>query len=97
MTNTADPKHQQDAEFATYLATETGKHLVALRNELVKRGFYGWDLKDAGDAMAQEFLMTQLREHRPNDAVLSEEATDSRNTGGIREGFVSTGTSLRAA
>ena len=77
MTNTANPRHQQDAEFAAHLATETGKQLVALRNELVKRGFYGWDLKDAGDAMAQEFLMSQLREHRPNDAVLSEEATDS--------------------
>ncbi len=77
MTNTANPKHQQDAEFAANLATETGKHLIALRNELVRRGFYGWDLKDAGDAMAQEFLMSQLREHRPHDAVLSEEATDN--------------------
>lgn len=66
-----------DHEFATQLATQTGKHLVKLRKELVARGFYGWDLKDAGDAMAQEFLMSQLHEFRPNDAVLSEEALDS--------------------
>jgi 3'(2'), 5'-bisphosphate nucleotidase len=77
LTNNENLKHLDDAQFATYLATETGKRLVELRKELVSRGFYGWDLKDAGDAMAQEFLMSQLREHRPNDAVLSEEATDS--------------------
>jgi 3'(2'), 5'-bisphosphate nucleotidase len=69
--------HSSDHEFATYLATQTGKHLVELRNDLVARGLYGWDLKDAGDAMAQEFLMSQLREFRPDDAVLSEEALDT--------------------
>ena len=69
--------HSSDHEFATYLATQTGKLLVELRNDLVARGFYGWDLKDAGDAMAQEFLMSQLREFRPDDAVLSEEALDT--------------------
>jgi 3'(2'), 5'-bisphosphate nucleotidase len=77
LTSTENFKHRDDAQFATYLATETGKRLVELRKELVSRGFYGWDLKDAGDAMAQEFLMSQLREHRPNDAVLSEEAVDN--------------------
>ena len=66
-----------DHDFASYLATETGKRLVELRNSLVERGVYGWDLKDAGDAMAQEFLMSQLREFRPDDAVLSEEALDN--------------------
>ena len=66
-----------DAALAAHLATETGKRLVELRNELIERGVYGWDLKDAGDAMAQEYLMSQLREFRPKDAVLSEEALDS--------------------
>ena len=66
-----------DHEFATYLATETGKKLVELRTLLVDKGVWGWDLKDAGDAMAQEFLMSQLREFRPDDAVLSEEAVDT--------------------
>ncbi len=66
-----------DHDFASYLATETGKRLVELRNSLVERGVWGWDLKDAGDAMAQEFLMSQLREFRPDDAVLSEEALDN--------------------
>ena len=69
--------HLDDHEFAKYLATETGKRLVELRNSLVSRGVSGWDLKDAGDAMAQEFLMSQLREFRPDDAVLSEEALDN--------------------
>ena len=66
-----------DHEFATYLATETGKRLVELRASLVEQGVWGWDLKDAGDAMAQEYLMAQLREFRPDDAVLSEEALDT--------------------
>ena len=66
-----------DHDFATYLATETGKRLVELRNSLVERGVWGWDLKDAGDEMAQEFLMSLLREFRPDDAVLSEEALDT--------------------
>ena len=66
-----------DAALAAHLATETGKRLVELRNELIERGVYGWDLKDAGDAMAQEYLMSQLQEFRPKDAVLSEEALDS--------------------
>lgn len=69
--------HLDDAEFAAHLATETGKRLVELRNELAQHGVSSWDLKDAGDAMAQEFLMSQLRTFRPNDAVLSEEALDN--------------------
>jgi len=69
--------HLDDAEFAAHLATETGKRLVELRNELIQRGISSWDLKDAGDAMAQEFLMSQLHALRPNDAVLSEEALDN--------------------
>jgi len=66
-----------DNEFAAFLATQTGKLLVELRDGLVSRNVSGWDLKDAGDAVAQEFLMKQLREHRPDDAVLSEEALDN--------------------
>ena len=69
--------HLDDAEFAAHLATETGKRLVELRNELVQRGISSWDLKDEGDAMAQEFLMSQLQALRPNDAILSEEALDN--------------------
>jgi len=46
-----------DHEFATHLATQTGKRLVELRAALVEQGVWGWDLKDAGDAMAQEYLM----------------------------------------
>jgi len=70
--------YSSDHEFANYLATETGRRLVELRNSLINRGIWGWGLKDAGDAMAQEFLMSELRAHRPTDAVLSEEALDSQ-------------------
>ncbi len=41
-------------------------------------GLTGKELKDAGDAAAQELLSRLLAEHRPEDAVLSEEATDDK-------------------
>ena len=70
-------KQLDDASFAAELATQTGKLLVELREELIARGVSGWDLKDSGDALAQNFIMSQLREFRPDDAVLSEEALDN--------------------
>jgi len=36
----------------------------------------GADLSDAGDAMANAFLLRELAAHRPGDAVLSEESAD---------------------
>lgn len=65
-----------DAEFAHYLAEETGKRLIAVRERLYQDGAHEWFAKDVGDAAAQNFIDEALAEHRPNDAVLSEEAAD---------------------
>ena len=41
-------------------------------------GAGGQELKDAGDLAAHELLMELLAEHRPDDAVLSEEGKDDK-------------------
>ena len=41
-------------------------------------GLEGRELKDAGDRAAHELLMELLAEHRPGDAVLSEEGKDDK-------------------
>jgi 3'(2'), 5'-bisphosphate nucleotidase len=48
--------------------------LVALRAEIGFSDYY--DLGDAGDRRANTLILDRLREHRPDDAVLSEEAAD---------------------
>lgn len=58
-----------DHEFAAWAATEAGTLLTEVR----ARGLEGRELKDAGDLASHEFLMATLAEHRPEDAVLSEE------------------------
>ena len=65
-----------DLEFARDLARRTGELLVDLRAEI---GFADrWALMNAGDGAAQKLIAERLNEYRPNDAVLSEEAPDSR-------------------
>jgi 3'(2'), 5'-bisphosphate nucleotidase len=56
------------------VAAEAGRMLVALRAEIGFDDFY--DLGDAGDRRANTLILDRLREHRPGDAVLSEEAAD---------------------
>lgn len=63
-----------DHAFATWLAGAAGRRLLEVREE----GLSGKELKDAGDAAAQELMAGLLAEHRPADAVLSEEASDDR-------------------
>ena len=65
---------QDDHELSAWLATTAGERLLAVRRE----GLTGRDLKDAGDRAAQEVLARLLLEHRPDDAVLSEEAADDK-------------------
>jgi 3'(2'), 5'-bisphosphate nucleotidase len=65
-----------DHRLATHLATGTGHLLVELRRRLVEEGITYWDLKDAGDLAAHQWIMEQLATHRPDDAVLSEEGRD---------------------
>lgn len=66
-----------DHELAEHLASETGKRLIALREQLFNEGASPWYVMDAGDAIAHRFLLDSLNEHRPNDAVLSEEGADN--------------------
>ena len=63
-----------DHVLATWLATVAGDRLLEVRRE----GLEGKELKDAGDLAAHELLMTLLAEHRPDDAVLSEEGKDDK-------------------
>ncbi|WP_062530800.1 3'(2'),5'-bisphosphate nucleotidase CysQ [Demequina rhizosphaerae] len=63
-----------DATLAAMLARAAGEELLRVRRE---SGLEGKELGNAGDAAAQEVLAALLAEHRPDDAVLSEEAKDS--------------------
>src|SRR3954454_4747131 len=63
-----------DHALAAWLATVAGERLLGVRRE----GLEGRELKDAGDAAAHDLLMRLLAEHRPDDAVLSEEGKDDR-------------------
>ena len=72
---TPDPGTLDDHAFAVWAAERAGEVLLRVRAE---SGLEGKALKDAGDAAAQELLARVLAEHRPDDAVLSEEATDDK-------------------
>jgi 3'(2'), 5'-bisphosphate nucleotidase len=63
-----------DAELARLLAEGAGRILVDIRHQHLLQGRL---LGDVGDAMAQTWIAAVLAEHRPADAVLSEEARDS--------------------
>ncbi len=61
-----------DHLLAAWAATVAGNLLLEVRGQ----GLEGKELKDAGDLASHEFLMGLLAEHRPDDAVLSEEGPD---------------------
>ncbi|GAB3997637.1 3'(2'),5'-bisphosphate nucleotidase CysQ [Nocardioides marmoraquaticus] len=63
------PDPTDDHALAAWLATQAGEVLLRVRGQ----GLEGRELKDAGDLAAHELLMRLLAEHRPDDAVLSEE------------------------
>ena len=63
-----------DHELAAWLATTAGRLLLRVR----EGGLAGRELKDAGDQAAHDLLMRLLAEHRPADAVLSEEGKDDK-------------------
>jgi 3'(2'), 5'-bisphosphate nucleotidase len=72
------PADADDHAFAAWAATVAGDLLLQVR----RRGLTGKELKDAGDLASHELLMRLLAEHRPEDAVLSEEehrGTESRH------------------
>jgi 3'(2'), 5'-bisphosphate nucleotidase len=67
---------ETDVELATRLAVETGIGLVNLREQMFADRMPSWQVMDGGDAAAQRFIEDQLRELRPDDAVLSEEGLE---------------------
>ena len=69
-----DAAATDDHVLASWLATVAGELLLQVREE----GLVGKELKDAGDRAAHELLMRLIAEHRPADAVLSEEGPDER-------------------
>jgi len=71
---TAVPDLSDDHVLAAWLADAAGERLLKVRTE----GLEGRELKDAGDRAAHELLMQLIAEHRPADAVLSEEGPEDR-------------------
>lgn len=68
-----------DHELAGYLADRAGQALLQLRDESVRQHVHEWTLRDRGDRLAHDLLVEALAEHRPDDAVLSEEGTDDKS------------------
>jgi 3'(2'), 5'-bisphosphate nucleotidase len=68
------PADADDHVLAGWLAKAAGRRLLEVRAE----GLEGRELKDAGDLAAHELLLALLGEHRPDDAVLSEEGKDDK-------------------
>ncbi|SIR75321.1 3'(2'),5'-bisphosphate nucleotidase CysQ [Williamsia sterculiae] len=66
------PRHS-DLDLAAHIAEGAGRILLGVRHQ---RLLTGRALGDVGDAMAQQWIAAVLRTHRPDDAVLSEEAPD---------------------
>lgn len=64
-----------DAELAAAVAAEAGEMLLKIRAEY---DYYDpYELGDEGDRQANRLILARLREHRPHDFVLSEEAADN--------------------
>jgi 3'(2'), 5'-bisphosphate nucleotidase len=64
---------KNDGELAAAIAKAAGRLLLGLRESGL---FEGKALGASGDAIAQKMIAEALALHRPNDAVLSEEAAD---------------------
>ncbi len=65
-----------DHELAAQLATDAGQLLLGVRVEFADAD--ATDRKAAGDKRSHDFLMAALAQHRPDDAVLSEEGADDK-------------------
>lgn len=63
-----------DAALAAALAEEAGKLLLEVQED---GALQGKALGDAGDIVANRYLMDSLRAQRPDDAILSEEEADN--------------------
>jgi len=65
---------ESDVRLAARLATEAGEILLSLQRS---NSHDGKELGAIGDSRANAFLMRELRAARPDDAILSEEESDS--------------------
>jgi 3'(2'), 5'-bisphosphate nucleotidase len=74
VTDTDRPLVHDDHALAAWLASTAGQRLLEVR----EGGLVGRELKDAGDRAAHELLVALLAQHRPADAVLSEEGLDDK-------------------
>jgi 3'(2'), 5'-bisphosphate nucleotidase len=74
--HSTSPHGETDGDLAVRLAVEAGRRMVALRAELFAAGAAPWEVMDTGDAVGHAFIAEQLRLHRPDDAVLDEEAAE---------------------
>ncbi len=68
--------HEDHTE-AARIATRAGELLMELRERLVAEDTPADVLKAEGDRQAHELIMAELRAVRPDDAILSEEGSDS--------------------
>ena len=71
----SDVSDHNDHEVAARLATDAGRLLLAVRDELA--GATEAERKAAGDKRSHDYLMDALARERPDDAVLSEEGADN--------------------
>ncbi len=67
---------ETDAQLAARLATEAGALLLQVRAELSAARAPSWQIMDSGDVSSHHFLLDELKEARPDDAVLSEEGLE---------------------
>jgi 3'(2'), 5'-bisphosphate nucleotidase len=67
---------ESDARLATRLAVEAGRLLVGIRSDMELGGASPWAIRDAGDIAGHRYIASQLAEHRPDDALLSEEGLE---------------------
>jgi len=74
-----------DAELAAALADEAGRILLDLR---ANGGLEGRAMGEAGDRLANAFLVEQLRRLRPADGLLSEESKDTLERLGNRRVWI---------
>lgn len=65
-----------DHALAARVATEAGRMLVELRQELHRSNRWPEDVGDEGDRAAHRLLAQRLLEERPDDGLLSEEGWD---------------------
>ncbi len=77
-----------DHRVAAELASEAGELLLDVRAEMARAGAPPAELKATGDRRSHDLLMSRLRQQRPDDAILSEEAADDRARLGARRVWI---------